>query len=89
MSGVLDVPFNPRNRSLVFQVENIFVNPSAEGPGFEFNEDMEITGNFAITINSPQQLVAVNAVPEPSFTLLLAGFGLCAIGGRRIFRVAA
>jgi hypothetical protein len=76
----LDVPLNPPGAGhLDFEVENTFVNPSLEPPGFEFIENMEITGNVALTIESPPQLVAVNAVPEPSFTLLFAGVGLGAM----------
>jgi len=77
----LDVPFNAPGLGghLDFEVEGIFVNPSLEPPGFEFNESLAIYGDTSIEIGIPQQLVAVNAVPEPSFTLLFAGFGLGAI----------
>jgi hypothetical protein len=77
----LDVPFNPPGPGghLDFEVEGISVNPSLEPPGFQFNEDLAIDGDTSLTIDNPQQLVAVNAVPEPSFTLVLAGFGLGAM----------
>lgn len=70
------VPFNPPGTEHVFfKVENIFVNPSGEAPGFQFKEDSTISGNIALTINLPVQLVAVNAVPEPS-SLIFVGIGL-------------
>jgi hypothetical protein len=70
------VPFNPPGAGdLVFTVENIFVNPSAEPPGFQFNEDAAINGNVSVEIMKPEQLVAVNAVPEP-FSLVFVGLGL-------------
>jgi len=73
----LGVPFNaPGAGDLDFQVEGIFVNPSLEPPGFAFNEEVSITGNASIFIGSQQQLVAENAVPEPSLTLVLVGLGL-------------
>jgi len=77
----LDVPFNAPGTGghLDFEVEGIFVNPSLWPPGFEYNELMGISGNTTLTIDNPQQLVAVNAVPEPSLTLMLAGFGLGAM----------
>jgi hypothetical protein len=74
----LGVPFNaPGAGNLDLQVEGIFVNPSLEPPGFEFNEEVSITGNVSIFIESPQQqLVAVNAVPEPSLTWVFVGLVL-------------
>lgn len=73
----LGVPFNPPGTgTLVFQVENILVNPSAEPPGFQFNEELEISSDFSINVTNPVQLVAVNAVPEPSLTLVFIGFGV-------------
>src|SRR5271166_6165768 len=69
----LDVPFNPPGTgSLDFKVENILVNPSDELPGSQFNETIAIGTSFLIDVtNNPVQLVAVNAVPEPSPTLVL------------------
>ena len=59
------VPFNPPGTGhTVFTVENILVDPSFVPPGFQFMEDGVITGDTAVEINLPQQLVAVNA-PEP------------------------
>ena len=50
----LGVPFNPPGTgNLAFQVENILVNPSAEPPGFQFKEELEITSNFSIERNEP------------------------------------
>jgi hypothetical protein len=74
----LGVPFNaPGAGNLDLQVEGIFVNPSLEPPGFEFNEEVSITGNVSIFIESPQQqLVAVNSVPEPSLTWVFVGLVL-------------
>jgi len=54
------------------------VNPSGEAPGFQFRELVEITSNISTTILNPDQLVAVNATPEP-FTMPLVGAGLSAI----------
>jgi hypothetical protein len=86
IAGILDgtmeiefvgVPFNPpETGNLVLQVENIFVNPSAEPPGLEFTEDGEIMSNLSFGITNSMQLVAVNAVPEPSLTLVFIGFGV-------------
>jgi hypothetical protein len=76
------VPFDPPGAGNVdLQVENIFVNPSLESPGFQFSEIVSITGNvsFYIPIATQQQLVAQNAVPEP-FTLPLLSLGLAAVG---------
>jgi len=80
----LDVPFNPPGSGhLDLQVENIFVNPSVEAPGFEFMETAEITSNFSIGIVSPQQEVAMNAVPEPPILMFL-GLSMGAMGfGRK------
>jgi hypothetical protein len=54
------------------------VNPTMIPPGLEFLEDLEIAGQLSPTIVNPVQVVAVNAVPEPS-TLLLAGMILSGI----------
>lgn len=73
------VPLNPPGAgSIVFTVENIFVNPSAEPPGFQFTENAAIFGNLSVEIMVPQQLVAQNAVPEP-FSLVVVGLGLGAM----------
>jgi hypothetical protein len=73
------VPFNPPGTGhIVFQVENIFVNPSAEAPGFQFMEVAAIATDISIPITNSVQLVAVNAVPEP-FTLVFVGLGLGAM----------
>jgi len=75
----LGVPFNPPGTGhTVFTVENILVNPSFVPPGFLFMEDVEIAGSTAVEIIKPQQLVAVNAVPEP-FMLGFLGVGLGAM----------
>jgi hypothetical protein len=74
----LGVPFNPPGTAhVVFRVENIFVDPSAEPPGFQFREVAEIFSTTSTSIMNPDQLVAVNA-PEP-FTLGFVGVGLAAI----------
>jgi hypothetical protein len=75
----LGVPFNsPGAGNLDFTVENIFVNPSAEPPGFQFRETVAINGNVSVEIAHQEQLVAVNAVPEPC-TLGFVGLGMGAI----------
>jgi hypothetical protein len=75
----LSVPFNPPGTGhLVFQVENIFVNPSAEAPGFQFMEVATVSSAISFGITNSQQLVAVNAVPEP-LTLWLVGLSLGAM----------
>ena len=75
----LGVPFNPPGTGhIVFRIQNILVNPSGEPPGFQFRELVDITGNIPTTILNPDQLVAVNATPEP-FTLALVGLGLSAM----------
>jgi hypothetical protein len=73
------VPLNaPGAGHVVFTVENIDVNPSAEPPGFQFMETAAINGNQSVEIMTPEQLVAENAVPEP-FSLVLMGLGLGAM----------
>jgi len=73
------VPFNPPGtRHTIFQIENILVNPSGEAPGFQFREVVEITSDMSTAILNSDQLVAVNATPEP-FTLALVGVGLSAM----------
>lgn len=73
----LGVPFNPPGAgNIVPQVENIAVNPSAEPPSFEFTEDGEIVSNISFGTTNSTQLVAVNAVPEPSFTMVSIGLGV-------------
>jgi hypothetical protein len=82
--GVIEfvgVPFIPPGAGdAVFQVENIFVNPSAEPPGFQFTGSGSIVGNVSIYIPplNQQQVVAENAVPE-SFSLVFVGLGLGAM----------
>lgn len=79
----LGVPFNPPGAGhIVFQVENILVNPNGEAPGFQFKEVVEITSDISTTILNGDQLVAVNATPEP-FTVGFVGIGLGAIFIRR------
>jgi hypothetical protein len=69
------VPFDPPGTgNTVFTVENILVDPNFVPPGFQFMEESEITGDTAVEISLPQQLVAVNAVPEPS---MLGFLGVC------------
>lgn len=82
------VPFNaPGSGSVVFTVENIFVNPSTEPPGFQFTEGLYVVGDTSVDIPSAnqQQVVAVNAVPEP-FTLVFVGLGMGAMWLRRTCR---
>jgi len=75
----LGVPFNPPGTgNVVFTVENIFVNPSAESAGFQFMEVSAINGDLSVEIARPEQLVAENAVPEP-FSLVFVGLGMSAI----------
>jgi hypothetical protein len=75
----LSVPFNPPGAGhLDWKVENIFVNPTMIPPGSEFLEDVEIAGQLSPTIVNPVQVVAVNAIPEPS-PLLVAGMILSGI----------
>jgi hypothetical protein len=73
------VPFNPPGAgTVVFTVENIFVNPSAEAPGFQFMELAEVFSTMSFGITNSEQLVAENAVPEP-FSLVFVGLGLGAM----------
>ena len=75
----LGVPFNPPGTGHVFfQIENIFVNPSGKALGFQFREDVEIFSDISTSILNSDQLVAVNATPEP-FTLVFVGVGLGAM----------
>ena len=72
------VPFNPPGAgSLDLTVENIFVNPSLEPPGFQFTASGAIFGTIAVEIENQQQVVAQN-VPEP-FTLPLLSLSLASI----------
>ena len=61
----LGVPFNPPGTGLLFSRLRI-------------SWLLEITSNISTTILNPDQLVAVNATPEP-FTLALVGAGLSAM----------
>ncbi len=82
----LGVPFNPPGTGhTIFTIENILVDPSFVPPGFQFMEDVAINGSTALEIMLPQQLVAVNAVPEP-FMLGFLGIGVGAIGLMRTRR---
>ncbi len=73
------VPFDPPGAgSLDLQVENIFVNPSLEPPGFQFTASGAIFGTISVDIANPLQVVAQNAVPEP-FTPVIVGLALGAI----------
>jgi hypothetical protein len=77
--GFIGVPFNPPGAgSVVFTVENISVNPSAEPPGFQFTENAGVFGTQSVGIMFPQQVVAQNAVPEP-ISLVFVGLGLGAM----------
>jgi hypothetical protein len=83
------VPFNPPGTGhVVFQVENILVNPSGEPAGFQFREVDEIASDFSISILNSDQLVAVNATPEPS-TPVFVVMGLGAMLWLRRYRRAA
>ena len=98
-SGVLDsmnakevdfdgVPFGLTGGIQDFTVEGIFVDPSAEGPGFVFNELDSITSDFFInSTDVVSEEVGVNATPEPS-SLWLAAAGLAAIYAARKRRFA-
>jgi hypothetical protein len=73
------VPFSPPGAGDVdWTVENIFVNPSLEPPGFQFTESGAINSDISFGIPNLPQVVAQNAVPEP-FTLPFVGLGLAAI----------
>ncbi len=72
------VPFGLPGGSENFTIEGIFVDPSAYGPGFEFEETDSITFNASVLINDGEQEVGVNATPEPSM-LSLAAVGLGAV----------
>jgi hypothetical protein len=72
------VPFGLSSGTENFTIEGIFVNPSGEGPGFEFEETDSITFDAAITVNNQEQEVGVNATPEPS-ALWLTVLGLGAV----------
>jgi hypothetical protein len=75
----LGVPLNaPGAGHVVFTVENVLVNPSLEPPGFQFTENVYINGDASTFITNQQQVVAVNAVPEP-FMLVFVGLGLGAM----------
>jgi hypothetical protein len=66
------VPFGFTSGSESFTIEGLSVNPSEEGPGFEFQEIDEITFTTAVMINNSEQEVGVNATPEPSVLWIAA-----------------
>jgi hypothetical protein len=69
----LGVPFNPPGAGdITLTVENIFVNPSLEPPGFQFMEVADITSDISFGITNQQQVVAVNAIPEPFMPVFIA-----------------
>ena len=73
------VPFNPPGDGhVLWQFENIFIDPNGELPGFQFFEIVSVTSAISISIANPVQLVAVNG-PEPG-TLLLIGLALALSG---------
>jgi hypothetical protein len=73
------VPFTPPGSgSVELTVENIFVNPSLEPPGFQFTASGAIFGNITVDIANPLEVVAQNAVPEPS-TVPFVGLVLAAM----------
>jgi hypothetical protein len=73
------VPFSPPGAgSVELTVEDIFVNPSLEPPGFQFTASGAIFGNISVVLTSAPQLVAENAVPEP-FTLPIVSLALAAV----------
>jgi hypothetical protein len=77
------VPFDPPGTgNTIFTVENIVVDPNSEPPGFQFHEELAVTGDTAVFIGNQDQLVAVNAVPEPVASVL-AGLGFVAVFLRR------
>jgi PEP-CTERM motif len=67
-----NVAFDPTG--IDFEFENFFVDPSAEPPGFPFQEDTSFSGPLLIGVTSSIQVVAMNGdIPEPSTWLLAAG----------------
>lgn len=81
----LGVPFNPPGTGhVVLTVENMLVNPSFVPAGFEFRELVDIVGSTSTIVANPDQLVAVNAVPEP-VTSVWVGLGFGAV----LWRLAA
>ncbi len=81
----LSVPFDPPGPAhTLWTVENVFVNPSVLPPGSEFRETMAFS-DPTIGVVTPDQLIALNAAPEPS-TLITALLALWVILCLRVNR---
>ncbi len=75
----LGVPFDPPGAgNLDLTVENIFVNPSLETPGFQFTASGAMFGDTSVEIDNPLEVVAQNAVPEP-LTLPFVSLGVAVV----------
>jgi hypothetical protein len=73
----LGMPCNQQGH-VFFEIENGLVSPSKEPPGFHSKEDSSIVGSTATNVVKPDQLVTVNALPQP-VTPVLVGAGLGAV----------